>query len=121
MFSQLTETEKYLCVTKFRFVLDSQLRESNIEYLIFNGATVFNSLQFTQNYEFNYEGVVKYKVKGRELTSKLYTGETNHGQKIYGWTLNLQSFRGTGEEKEQLIQSLNEWLILKMKKNIKRV
>lgn len=117
MFSQFTKIEKFVSVTNFRFVLDSQLQESNIEKLIFNGATVFNSLQFTQNYQLNYDGLIKYKVKGRQLSSKLFFGETNYGQKIYGWTVNLQAFRGNGEEKVKLIESLNDWLNSKNKKN----
>jgi hypothetical protein len=110
MFSNLSESDQFICMTKFHYLLSQQLKNSQIKFLLFNGATVEKSLSIIQNYEVVIDSTVEYSVQGKKLKSNLYLGSTGTGQKILGWSVNLQAFRGSPEEKAYLSKKLSDWL-----------
>lgn len=110
MFSDLSESDRFVCITKFNYLLSEQLENSKIETLIFNGSTVEKNLSIINNFEITCDRKIEYFVQGRKMKSSLYKGSTNFGQKILGWSANLQAFRGTSDEKTKLQRDLINWL-----------
>ena len=110
MFSKLSESEQFICITKFQFLLSEQLKNSQIKTILFNGATVEKSLSVIQNYDVSIDSTIEYSVQGRKVNSNLFVGGTSTGQKILGWSANLQAFRGSSSEKEYLSKKISEWL-----------
>jgi hypothetical protein len=110
VYSKLSMSDKFILVTNFRRTLEKQLRASKIKTVIFNGRTVFETLQFVQNVDWKPLELVNYKCNGRSLTSSLHAGEAETGQRYLGWTVNLQSFRGNKKERQELLLQLSEWV-----------
>jgi hypothetical protein len=114
MFSKLSESDQFVCITKFNYLLSEQLKNSQIKLILFNGATVEKSLSVIQNYDISIDSTFEYSVQGKKLNSNLYLGSTSSGQKIFGWSANLQAFRGSSAEKEYLSKKISEWLRAKI-------
>jgi hypothetical protein len=54
--------------------------------------------------EFSYTG------GGKNLTSKLISGDGPQGESIFGWSVNLQALKATIEEKNFVLSELSNWL-----------
>jgi hypothetical protein len=110
MFSKLSEADQFVSVTRFNHLLRDQLMNSQIKYLLFNGATTEKWLSVGHGYELSNTGKIEYSVQGRKIKSNLYEGKSNAGQIVLGWSANLQAFRGTAEEKNTLQSEIINWL-----------
>lgn len=110
IYSKLDNSDKFMLVTNFRRTLEKQLQSSTIKTVIFNGRTVFETLQFAHNVHWKPSELINYKCSGRNLTSTLHMGDSDTGQQFLGWTVNLQSFRGSMIEKQELLLRLSDWV-----------
>lgn len=109
-YGRLGDAEKFMLVTGFRRTLERQLINSPIIVVVFNGLTVFQTLQFAQNVNWQSSEQLSYKSNGRNLTARLLIGESRTGQSFLGWTVNIQAFRGTKKEREELLKQLSGWI-----------
>ena len=107
IYSKLDNSDKFMLVTNFRRTLEKQLQSSTIKTVIFNGRTVYETLQFAHNVHWKPSELINYKCSGRNLTSTLHMGDSDTGQQFLGWTVNLQSFRGSMIEKQELLPALS--------------
>ena len=110
VYGKLDTPDKFSLVTNFRSTLEKQLQVSRIKTVIFNGRTVFETLQFTQNLDWRPMELISYKCNGRNITSSLHAGDSVTGQRFLGWTVNLQAFRGNIKERQELLIQLSDWV-----------
>lgn len=110
IYSKLDVADRFILVTNSRTTLNKQLVNSKIKTVIFNGLTVFQTLQFAQNVDWHPLELITYKCNGRDLTSSLHMGESGTGQIYLGWTVNIQAFRGIKKERDDLLSRLSDWV-----------
>ncbi len=110
IYSKLDVADRFILVNNSRSTLNKQLINSKIKTVIFNGLTVFQTLQFAQNVYWHPLELITYKCNGRDLTSSLHMGESGTGQIYLGWTVNIQAFRGSKKERDELLSRLSDWV-----------
>ena len=87
-----------------------QIAKSSIKTLLFNGATVFESLKTLPTFRVEEVGEIEYFSGDKKKTSQLILGSGPGFVKVFGWTLNLQELRVSQEEKSRIIRQLILWL-----------
>jgi hypothetical protein len=91
-------------------LLDWQIVESPIKVVLFNGRQVYETIKNAKNYHLQEIDEFSYKGGGKNLTSKLISGDGPRGESIFGWTVNLQALKATIEEKNFVLTELSNWL-----------
>ena len=79
--------------------------------MLFNGATVYKTIEKAQNYYLQKVGEIKYTSGGQTRTSDLINGDGPRGESFFGWTVNLQALKATNEERADVMAKLSAWLI----------
>lgn len=110
IFGKLSPDQQKTLLNHDRDLLNWQISQSTIKTILFNGATVRNTIDISQNYHLQKVAEFKYTSGGREKTSDLITGDGPQGASIFGWTLNLQALQATVEERADVMNKIAEWL-----------
>jgi hypothetical protein len=110
IFGKLSQVQQNTLLNHDRELLNWQIAESEIKTVLFNGATVRNTIESAQNYHLQKVGEIKYTSGGRERTSDLINGDGPQGASIFGWTVNLQALQATVEERADVMMKIAEWL-----------
>lgn len=110
IFGKLTQDQQSTLLNHDRELLNWQISESEIKTVLFNGATVRNTIEAAQNYHLQKVDEIKYTSGGRERTSDLINGDGPQGASIFGWTVNLQALQATVEERVDVMAKIAEWL-----------
>jgi hypothetical protein len=85
-----------------------------LDAIIFNGRQVYEVIKEFTDIEIKEIEPFRYEAGGKQLTSELVVGVGPLGQKVLGWTLNLQEVRATLGEKGEIRANLCIWLRRKM-------
>lgn len=110
VFSNLTPAQQKTLLTHDSEFLNWQITESPIEVVLFNGATVYKTIEAAQNYHLQKVGEITYSSGGQSRTSDLINGDGPRGESIFGWTVNLQALKATNEERAEVMAKLTNWL-----------
>jgi len=110
VFRNLTTLQKKQLLLGESDFLEWQIARSNIKTLLFNGATVFESLKTLPTFRVDEVGEIEYMSGDKKKTSQLILGTGPGFVKVFGWTLNLQELRVSQEEKSRIIRQLILWL-----------
>ena len=119
VFSNLNPTQQQTLLNHDRDFLNWQIIESPITTVLFNGATVYKTIEKAQNYHLQKVGEVSYTSGGEKRTSDLFNGDGPRGESIFGWTINLQALKATNEERADVMSKLAEWLKNECRVNVK--
>jgi hypothetical protein len=109
-FGLLSEDQQKKLLSHDRDFLNWQIVESPIRTVLFNGATVYETIQAAQNYHLQKVGEISYSSGGQVRTSDLINGDGPSGQSFFGWTVNLQALQATVDEREDVMSKLADWL-----------
>ena len=109
-FSQLSPLQQKNLLTHDDELLDWQIVESPIKVVLFNGRQVYETIKNAKNYHLQEIDEFSYTGGGKNLTSKLISGDGPQGESILGWTVNLQALKATIEEKNFVLSELSNWL-----------
>lgn len=109
-FSQLSPEQQKNLLIHDTALLDWQIIESPIKIVLFNGRKVYETIQSSKNYHLQEIDEFSYRGGGKDLTSKLISGDGPRGESIFGWTVNLQALKATIEEKNFVLSQLSNWL-----------
>lgn len=90
--------------------LEWQIAKSNIDLIIINGATVFESVKLLPSFVIQELGEINYKSGDRQITSNFVLGSGPGTTRVCGWTLNLQELRVSKEEKIRVMDELANWV-----------
>ncbi len=93
-----------------RDFLNWQIVESPIRTVLFNGATVYKTIEAAQNYHLQKVGEISYTSGGQTRKSDLINGDGPRGESFFGWTVNLQALQATNEERAYVMSKLSDWL-----------
>lgn len=110
----LTKDQKQLLIQDGLELLNWQTRNNHLDAIIFNGRQVYEVIKEFTDIEIKEIEPFKYEAGGKQLTSELVVGVGPLGQKVLGWTLNLQEVRATLGEKGEIRANLCIWLRKKM-------
>jgi hypothetical protein len=110
IFGKLTPRQQETLLHHDRELLNWQITESPIKTVLFNGATVYKTIQAAQNYHLQKVGELTYASGGQVRTSDLISGDGPKGESIFGWTVNLQALQATVEERAEVMAKLADWL-----------
>jgi len=110
IFSNLTLAQQQTLLSHDRDFLNWQIVESPIKTVLFNGATVYKTIDSAQDYHLQKVGQLTYSSGGHVRTSDLINGDGPMGESIFGWTVNLQALQATNEERLYVMTKLAEWL-----------
>jgi len=119
VFSNLNPTQQQTLLNHDRDFLNWQIVESPIKTVLFNGATVYKTIEKAQNYHLQRVGEISYTSGGEKRTSDLINGDGPQGESIFGWTVNLQALKATNEERLDVMSKLAEWLKNECRVNVK--
>ena len=111
VFGNLTAEQQKVLLEHDRDFLNWQIVESPISTVLFNGATVYKTIEKAQNYYLQKVGEIKYTSGGQTRTSDLINGDGPRGESFFGWTVNLQALKATNEERADVMAKLSDWLI----------
>lgn len=111
IFGNLTPDQQKILLEHDRDFLNWQIVESPISTVLFNGATVYKTIEKAQNYYLQKVGELKYTSGGQTRTSDLINGDGPRGESFFGWTVNLQALKATNEERVDVMAKLSDWLI----------
>lgn len=110
IFSQLSPAQQRTLLSHDRDFLNWQIVESPIKTILFNGSTVYKTIENTQNYFLRKVGEISYTSGGVMRTSDLINGDGPRGESVFGWTVNLQALKATKEERADVMSKLTHWL-----------
>lgn len=107
VFRNLTKSQQNSLLLAESDFLEWQISKSNIELVVINGATVYESLKTLPAFYLQEFGEIKYMSGDREMTSEFISGHGPGNSRVCGWTLNLQELRVSKEEKDRVIKELS--------------
>jgi hypothetical protein len=107
IFRDLTKAQQSQLLLGESDFLEWQIAKSNIELVVINGATVYESLRTLPAFNLHEFGEIKYMSGAKELTSHFISGHGPGTSRIFGWTLNLQELRVSKEEKDRVMKELS--------------
>jgi len=110
VFGNLSPAQQETLLAHDRDFLNWQIVESPIKTVLFNGATVYKTIQSSQNYYLQKVGEITYTSGGKARTSDLINGDGPRGESFFGWTVNLQALKATNEERADVMRKLADWL-----------
>jgi hypothetical protein len=110
IFGKLTPQQQETLLQHDRELLNWQITKSPISTVLFNGATVYKTIEAAQNYYLKKVGELTYTSGGQVRTSDLINGDGPQGESIFGWTVNLQALQATVEERTEVMAKLADWL-----------
>jgi len=119
IFGKLTTSQQQELLTHDQELLNWQIVESPIRTVLFNGATVYKTIESAQNYYLQKVGEISYTSGGEKRTSDLINGDGPRGESIFGWTVNLQALKATNEERVDVMSQLTTWLKSECNVNLK--
>lgn len=114
VWGNLRKEQKRELVSDGLELLNWQTQHNHLDAIIFNGRQVYEVIKEFTDIEIKAIEPYRYKAGGKELTSELVTGVGPLGQKVLGWTLNLQNVRAKELEKQTIKTDLCLWLRKKM-------
>ena len=109
-FGLLSEDQQKALLNHDRDFLNWQIVESPIRTVLFNGATVYKTIEAAQNYHLQKVGEISYTSGGKTKTSDLINGDGPRGESFFGWTVNLQALQATVDERNEVMSKLADWL-----------
>lgn len=109
-FGKLDPQQKQNLITHDRDFLNWQIIESPIRTVLFNGATVYETIEAAQNYHLQKVGEITYTSGGQTKKSDLINGDGPRGESFFGWTINLQALHATVDERKDVMSKLADWL-----------
>jgi hypothetical protein len=109
-FGLLSEAQQKVLLNYDRDFLNWQIVESPIRTVLFNGATVYKTIEAAQNYHLQKVGEISYTSGGKTSTSDLINGDGPRGESFFGWTVNLQALQATVDERKEVMSKLADWL-----------
>jgi hypothetical protein len=118
IFGNLAPAQQETLLAHDRDFLNWQIVESQIKTVLFNGATVYKTIQSSQNYHLQKVGEITYSSGGQARTSDLINGDGPRGESFFGWTVNLQALKATNEERAEVMSKLSDWLKIECKINL---
>jgi hypothetical protein len=107
VFRDLSKAQQDRLLLRESDFLEWQIAKSNIELVVINGATVYESLRTLPAFKLWEFAEIKYLSGARELTSKFISGHGPGFSRVCGWTLNLQELRVSKEEKDRVMKELS--------------
>jgi hypothetical protein len=107
VFRDLTRTQQNQLLLGESDFLEWQIAKSNIELVVINGSTVYESLKTLSAFNIQEFGEITYMSGEREITSKFILGHGPGTSRVCGWTLNLQELRVSKEEKARVMKELS--------------
>lgn len=110
IFSRLTASQQQILLNHDQDFLNWQIVESPIRTILFNGSTVYKTIEAAQNYFLQKVGEISYTSGGVKRTSDLINGDGPHGESVFGWTVNLQALKATKEERAGVMSKIAFWL-----------
>jgi len=110
IFGKLSPEQQKNLLQHDRELLNWQIAESPIKTVLFNGATVYKTIEASQNYYLKKVGELSYTSGGQVKSSDLISGDGPQGKSIFGWTVNLQALQATVEERAEVMSKLADWL-----------
>jgi len=110
VFRDLTKTQQSQLLLGESDFLEWQIAKSNIDLVVINGSTVYESLRTLPAFNIQEFGEITYMSGERKITSKFILGHGPGTSRVCGWTLNLQELRVSKEEKTRVIGELSKWI-----------
>jgi hypothetical protein len=110
VWSDLTKDQQKLLVADGKELLNWQTKNNPLSALIFNGRQAFEVIKDYSDIRLELAGTLEYTSGGSSKNSELVIGTGPLGQKVLGWTLNIQNLQATVEEKEYVKTELSSWL-----------
>ena len=110
IFGNLNPQQQQNLLNHDRDLLNWQIIESPIRTVLFNGATVYKTIEAAQNYHLQKVGEISYTSGGQTRKSDLINGDGPRGESFFGWTVNLQALQATIEERKDVMSKLAYWL-----------
>jgi hypothetical protein len=110
IFGSLDSRQQQNLLSHDRAFLNWQIVESPIRTVLFNGATVYNTIESSQNYHLQKVGEITYSSGGQSRKSDLINGDGPRGESFFGWTVNLQALQATKDERADVMSKLANWL-----------
>lgn len=114
VWGKLSKEQKQELVKDGLSLLNWQTQHNQLDAIIFNGRQVYKVIKEFTDIKITAIEPLHYQAGGKDLTSDLVTGVGPLGQKVLGWTLNLQNVRATELEKQEIKTALCIWLRKKM-------
>ena len=114
VWGKLSKEQKQELINDGLDLLNWQTQHNHLDAIIFNGRQVYEVIKEFTKIEIKAIEPFRYSAGGRELTSELVTGVGPLGQKVLGWTPNLQNVRASELEKQMIKTDLCLWLRRKM-------
>ena len=109
-FGNLDPQQQQNLLSHDRDFLNWQIVESPIRTVLFNGATVYKTIEAAQNYHLQKVGEITYTSGGQIKKSDLINGDGPRGESFFGWTINLQALQATVDERKDVMFKLADWL-----------
>lgn len=110
IFRNLSSRQKSVLLENDQEFLPWQLANSPIKTILFNGGTVYQTINQVKAFNLEKVSEIKYSSGGTPKTSDLVSGTGPNGVAMYGWTLNLQALQVTVEERKEIVDQLVKWL-----------
>ena len=110
IFGNLDAQQQQTLLSHDRDFLNWQIVESPIRTVLFNGATVYKTIEASQNYHLQKVGEITYTSGGQTRKSDLINGDGPRGESFFGWTVNLQALQATVDERKDVMSKLGDWL-----------
>lgn len=110
IFRNLSPKQKGDLLEHDRDFLSWQLTNSTINSILFNGATVYKTINHVESFDLRKVSEIKYFSGGSPKSSDLIAGSGPNGVAVYGWTLNLQALQATVQERLDVVNQLVGWL-----------
>jgi len=110
IFGNLNPQQQQNLLDHDRDFLNWQIVESPIRTVLFNGATVYKTIEAAQNYYLQKVGEITYTSGGQSRKSDLINGDGPRGESFFGWTVNLQALQATVDERKDVMSKLTDWL-----------
>jgi hypothetical protein len=110
IFGSLNPQQQQNLLNHDRDFLNWQIVESPIRTVLFNGSTVYKTIEAAQNYHLQKVGEISYTSGGQTRKSDLINGDGPRGESFFGWTVNLQALQATVDERKEVMSKLADWL-----------
>lgn len=110
IFRNLSSRQKSVLLENDQEFLPWQLANSPIKTILFNGGTVYQTINQVKAFNLEKVSEIKFSSGGTPKTSDLVSGTGPNGVAVYGWTLNLQALQVTVEERKEIVDQLVKWL-----------
>lgn len=110
VWSDLSQSQQSQLVEDGMKLLNWQTQNNPLDALIFNGRQAFEAIKQYTDVRLEKAGELSYTAGGSPMKSELVMGTGPLGQKVLGWTMNIQNMHVTIEEKVDVITQLSAFL-----------